>query len=171
MLINVFILLVLLLIFIQDIKYRFVYWILFPVLILLFITGAIIHHEAFLQIGTQFGFNVAFLLLQLLILSAYFSFKQKKLVNLTQTLLGWGDILFLVSVAFYFSFLNFLVFYIGSLTMVLIIWTISQSVSENKKIPLAGLQAMTLILFLVCNWLIFHVDPSDDYWLQQFLYK
>jgi hypothetical protein len=171
MLINVFILLVLLLIFIQDIKYRFVYWILFPILTLLFIADTIIHHGALLHVGIQLGFNVAFLLLQLLILSAYFSFKQRKWINLTQTLLGWGDILFLVSLAFYFSFLNFLIFYIGSLTIVLIIWTISQSVSENKKIPLAGLQAMILILFLVCNWLIFHVDPLDDYWLQQFLYK
>jgi membrane associated rhomboid family serine protease len=82
-------------------------------------------------------------------------------------MIGWGDILFLVSLAFYFSLLNFIVFYIGSLVLALLIALVGSFYSSDKKIPLAGLQALIFALFLTSARLFFHLDlMSDNYWLE-----
>ncbi|MDB5124742.1 MAG: hypothetical protein JWP94_2871 [Mucilaginibacter sp.] len=111
-------------------------------------------------------FNIGFLMLQLLLVSIYFSAKQSRWINITAGLLGWGDILFLCSIAFYLSFVNFLFFFIISLLCVLAGWAGWQAVSQNKgkQIPLAGLQALLFMLFIAADWWIKPVNLSKDDW-------
>jgi len=172
LLIKIAILLVLLIVFIQDLASRAVYWLLFPVLAALFVTLRF-HQDHFSAIWPVVSINIAFLLLQLLIISLYFSIKQRRWTNISLQLLGWGDILFLISLTFYLSTLNYLFFYISSLILSLIIWGLWQLFSSYKNIqlPLAGMQAFLLIGFLGSDWFIAHFKATDDYWLLKHLVK
>ena len=173
LLIKLLILAVLLLIFIQDILSRSVYWILFPVLAVLLTIIRVTSHQTWSIIGQSLLINNTFLALQLLLVSAWFSLKQGKWINITSQLLGWGDVLFLICVSFYLSVLNFLFFYISSLVSVLIMWLGRQLFvgKKDKQIPLAGFQAILFILFLTNSWWLIHLDLTNDDWLFNVLTK
>ena len=131
--IKIITLILLILIFLQDWKDRSVYWLLFPLLTVL-LTGERFQNPTVLaELMYSVLINVSFIAIQLVILTFYFSIKNKKWINLTIGLLGLGDILFLLSIAFYLSVLNFLFFYIISLIGVLLIWLSWQAISRKRQ--------------------------------------
>ncbi|MGF7073856.1 hypothetical protein ABIC84_001794 [Mucilaginibacter sp. 3215] len=152
---------------VQDFKSRSVYWFWMPVLALTFI-GL----NSF-RVGNMTDYwwpvlcNLDFIALQLIILSAYYSLRKKQFINITERLLGWGDILFLISIAFYLSALNFVFFYVTSLIAVLFCWGVWRLISgkADRFIPLAGFHAVFLLFILVGDWFCFHVNVTDDFWL------
>lgn len=154
-------------IFVQDIKSRAVYWFLFPLLALSFILWQSLKHHSWAVFGYDQVINLGFLLLQLLTVSLWFSVKHKQWVNITSHLLGWGDILFLVSLAFYFSFLNFFAFYIISLIGVLLLWLSTRRVffKNTNHIPLAGLQALFFLILFIATSFMPAFDLSSDSWI------
>ena len=158
---------ILLLVFIQDFRSRSVYWILFPLLALLLIIIRLQRQFNFHEFGIAVAINLGFLLVQLLILTIYFSAKHRQFIHITNQLLGLGDILFLTCIAFYLSALNFLVFYTGSLSCTLLLWLPWQLISskKNQQIPLAGLQSLFFILFLAGDWWLRLYDLTSDTWL------
>jgi hypothetical protein len=170
---EILILLILLLVFIQDMMSRAVYWVLFPVLIMLFIVLRILQHQYTGVLWQPVLFNIGFLAIQMLMVSAWFSIKNKRWINVTVQMIGWGDLMLLISITFYLSFLNFLFFYMASLIIILFIWLILPAFFKikNKHIPLAGLQALALILYLASDWWCIHISVTSDYWLQQLLIK
>jgi hypothetical protein len=170
---EILILVVLTLIFLQDLKSRAVYWFLFPILSILLIALRFQHTFSWSDWRKSVLINVGFITVQLIFLTLYFSLKNKKWVNITARLLGLGDILFLSSIAFYLSVLNFLFFYITSLIGVLILWLIWQGVSfkKNKHIPLAGFQSLIFMLFLACDWWLRSFDLTSDTWLLNLIAK
>ena len=170
---RILILLALLLVFVQDIKSRSVYWIVFPLLLILFIVSDLVNHKSFGDLWPSVLLNLGFLVLQLLIITCWFSLKEKRWVNISMDLLGWGDILFLVSISFYLSFVNFLFFHIVSLLLALTGWLIWQLFAnqKSKHIPLAGMQAVVFAVFLSSDWWLLHVDTTNDTWLLHFLIK
>lgn len=117
------------------------------------------------------GLNIGFTGLLLLLVSVYFSVKHRQIINITKGLLGWGDVLFLLSIAFYLSFLNFIVFYVASLLMVLLLWVIRFILFRKKQeqIPLAGLQAILFVVCLLLDWCCPRMDLTSDYWLIHYL--
>ena len=173
LLIKILILIILLAIFIQDIISRYVYWILFPPLALSFILMHVLQHEPFKELWIVVLINLVFLAIQLGIVTLYFSFKKRHWVNITSQMIGWGDILFLLCISFYFSNLNFLLFYLTSLILSLFFWLIWQSFlkTKNKQIPLAGLQSLLLTLFLSTDWYCIHINSTNDSWLLKILIK
>jgi hypothetical protein len=157
----------LLLIFLQDLRERAVYWIWFPVLTagLLLIR---LHHMADSHAWWgMVALNVALIAVQLLFLTIYFSWRRKQLTNITRGLLGWGDLLFLLSITVYFSAANFMFFYIASLTISLVVWILLKALQlvQTEKIPLAGFQAILLLLFLAAEWWPHWIALDDDTWL------
>jgi len=170
---RILILLALLLVFVQDIKSRAVYWIVFPLLLVLFIVSDLVNHKTFGDLWPAILLNLGFLVLQLLIITCWFSLKEKRWVNVSMNLLGWGDILFLVTISFYLSFINFLFFHIVSLLLALTGWLIWQlfTSQKSKHVPLAGMQALALAVFLSGDWWLLHVDITTDTWLLPFLIK
>jgi hypothetical protein len=118
-------------------------------------------------------FNWGFVFFQLLIVSAWFSFRQKKWVNVTAELLGWGDILMIISIGVYLSILNFLIFYIGSLVLIILIWSLWVYIFDRnaKYIPLAGMQAGLLTFCFIGCWWLLPVNATSDDFLLKFLSK
>jgi hypothetical protein len=163
-------LLILLIIFIQDWVSRAVNWILFPLLGALLMGMSWARHVDVAMACQAMAFNSLYLLVQLLFITAWFSIKEKRLINITQRLLGWGDILFFIGIAFYLSSLNFLFFQIASLVIVLTVWTAALTLLKKTSIhiPLAGFQALLFAFFLMADWWCFHFDATSDNWLLRF---
>lgn len=149
----------------QDLLYRAVYWWCFPILAtLLFILKYQVSNMR--QTLTDAGYGLLFLTAQLFILWVYFSVKHKKAVNITDNYLGWGDILFLIAVPFYLSPVNYVLFYIVSLILVLLYAvTTAKITTNNRHIPLAGLQAALLGIAMIIDYVIPKVAFYDDGWL------
>lgn len=170
MVLQVLIVAVLLFIFYQDMRYRAVYWIVFPLLLLLMIV-VVVKNQTIQDLFISSSYNIGFLLAQLVLLFVYFSVKERRLVNITSGYLGWGDILFLLCIAFYLSPFNYLIFYIASLLVVLCFSLIIYYLKPAKesKIPLAGLQAIMFSLLFLADWRIDNFNMTNDHWLLNYL--
>jgi phosphoglycerol transferase MdoB-like AlkP superfamily enzyme len=159
----------LILIFYQDMRYRAVYWWCFPVLMLLliFIKQTYVGMEDTL-IDT--GFVLLFFAFQMILLWAYFAIKNKKPVNIFKHYLGLGDVLFLVALAGYLSPVNYVLFYIASLVVVLLYTLIEQKLYKqvNPQIPLAGLQASMLLLLLTASFFHTKFTLYSDFWILKY---
>ena len=132
----------------QDFKTRSVYWFVFP---LLFISAVLFNYEEYCSLLVkEFLFNQFFVIFQFALISIYFALKHKKMVNITHSYIGWGDILFLLSIAPLFCLSNYIIFYVFSLLFALIFYYIYFIFSNSPgSIPLAGLQALFLICILL----------------------
>lgn len=99
----------------------------------------------------NFGWNLLFISSQLLFLTIYCSLKEKKIVNIADRYLGWGDILFFIPLCFLFTTIWLLPFYLFSLIAVLLVFLIVQlwKKDKNRTIPLAGGQAVCLMVWLI----------------------
>lgn len=151
---------------VQDFKFRAVYWWLFP--LLFFALGLLTYDRTGAnQVTTNLFANFGFVFLQLLLLSIYFSVKERRLVNIFAHHFGVGDLLFLLSVTVYFSLFNYILFYVTSLIMVIAFTLIlNQLVKKtNPKIPLAGEQALLLVLFMAIDWFSPSINFSADLWV------
>jgi hypothetical protein len=144
---------ILLIIFAEDMRCRSVHWFWFPLLAVLLIALNHLEDQTTSQMLTSSSLNVAFLLVQLLLVTIYFSVKRGKMINITKGLLGWGDILFIVTMALYFPFINFIFFHVISLIVVLISWLIYIKLNSKRHhhVPLAGLQAVSFALLLLIS--------------------
>ena len=151
-------------IFYFDLRFRAVYWIVFPILSISF---ALMKK---MQVGTYItlvdaGYDLFFLSVQLFFLWVYFSLKDKNCYNIVNRKLGLGDILFLVSVVFYLSPLNYVGFYITSLILTLCYVGVVNLLKKNVvEIPLAGLQAICLAILLISEWCFTHFSLYQDVW-------
>jgi len=112
------------------------------------------------------GWNMAFLIIQFLLLKSYFFIRQAAVVSIIDRKIGWGDILFLLAAAFFFSPMNFISFYLYSLLfslMIALLWGLYRR-TALRSIPLAGLQAVFLLLFLGAGEHL-HFSLVNDQWL------
>ena len=150
----------------QDMRYRAVYWMCFPVLtIMLFIYKD--EHAGLTDALADAGYGAAFVGLQLFLVWAYIFMKHQRPVNIVDHYLGLGDVLFLLSLVFYFSPVNYALFYIGSLIIVLAYALIQVSFYKRKnlRIPLAGLQALCFMLLLVLSVIYRDLKIYSDFWI------
>lgn len=133
----------------QDFKFRAVYWWLF--LLLFVVLGQVKLLAAnWPLLLNDLGYNVTFVGLQLICLSIYFSIKARHWVNLFNGYFGLGDLLFLLSIAVYFSFFNYILFYLSSL-LICVLGSLLVAVFKSDfktSIPLAGMQAILFGLFM-----------------------
>lgn len=166
LLLQLFILACLSIICYQDMRYRAVYWICFPVLctMLFFLKE---NHSGIKDSLMDTAYGMLFFGAQLLLLWVYFSLKNKKVVNITSRYLGLGDILFLIAITFYLSPVNYILFYVASLILVLI-YTLTRQLfikKDNPEIPLAGLQALLLGFCLVFSIVQPGLKLYTDVWI------
>ena len=150
--------------FVQDMKSRSVYLILFPLLAISFIGLYGIQHHTLAGYWFTPFINLLFLFVLFLGVSAWFSLKEKRWVNITHHMLGLGDILFLLSITFCFSLINYVLFFVISLIIVLTVWLTAKRTlfKDSNHIPLAGLQALILVAALLFAWLKPGIDLTSD---------
>jgi hypothetical protein len=119
------------------------------------------------SMGQSVLVNWGFLLLQLLLVSVYFSLKERKWMDITKYHLGWGDIVFLLCPGIYLSSFTFLGFYVFSLALILLFYVLKYFIDREKivTIPLAGLQALLFGLLLAAGWWLGWIVLHNDQWL------
>ena len=126
-----------LLIFIQDLKYRGIHWVLFPMLLF----GCIYYSFEAISI-TQVLQNLAFLFVLLLSLTIYLSIKEGKVINITEGYFSWGDILFLIVIIPLFPFHLYMLFFIAGTILTLIFHLLANIISRQKTLPYAGYMSL-----------------------------
>lgn len=135
----------------QDYTTRMVHWVSFPLLA----AGGILvgaWELSSLSHLLRYAFlNLLFLALQFILLKGYYLARHRKNQLIIDKKIGLGDILFLSAAAFFFSPLNFIFFYVLSLVLSLLFWSLRNLVrrSADASIPLAGYQASFLLLAVV----------------------
>jgi low temperature requirement protein LtrA len=168
--VDILILFSLFIIVFQDFKQRQISWFLIPLLFAGFVYKASLYKDSAL---TGFLFNAAFIVLQLICLTLYFSIKNKRFLNIIDTHLGLGDVLFFLVVCTVFSPLNFIAFYVCSMiiTLVAVIAYNLFSSRQTKDIPLAGAMAGALMILLLTTIAMPGVDFYNDGYLLNIIRK
>lgn len=152
----------------QDIKFREVSFILFPILFLIiaYFTSVL---KPFEMIIEDMLMIIGFLIIQVAIITLYLLIKFQKALNPFAGFIGTGDLLFWLAIAPLFSFANFLLFFVSSLSFSSLIFTTfkgklgSGSTSKARLVPLAGIQAAFLLLMLLLNHLFWNVEFHQGY--------
>ncbi len=161
--IDIYTILLLLIIVIQDIRHRAIFWFLIPLLFIAFAAKGLLLLPI-TQLIRNFSINIGFVFFQLVILIIYISVKNKRPVFIINSHLGLGDVLFLVVMCIVFSPVNFIVFYVGSLIFSLIAF-ISYMLTTRKaseNIPLAGMIAILLVALIIVNWVFPEMNFYKD---------
>src|SRR5580693_9019299 len=105
----------------QDCRSRSVYWWCFPVLAIGGLIMSLIKLGAPVLFFQYLFMNLFFLTLQLAVLKVYFVLRHRKNAAMINKKIGSGDLLFLAAVSFFFSPVNFLVFYLCSLLFTIVV--------------------------------------------------
>lgn len=121
----------------------------------------------FPDVAISTGMNIILLSFQFLLLYLYVRIF-KKTENLTNSYLGWGDILFLLALSPLFAPFNFILFNLAAFVSVAIGYYLYPILNPNadKHIPLAGLVAIlagAAMLYLKTTHL--YNTMYDNYWL------
>ncbi len=139
----------LIIVFYQDIKKRYLH--LFTILYLL-LSIVISNYFTFGYIvSMEIIFNLIYLTVLIGILFIYFKLRFKSW-RLIDSGLGMGDVVFWVVISFYLNFTSFLIWFNLSLIVSLVIHFLLKNklwYGSSKKIPLAGLQSMFLMFFIL----------------------
>jgi hypothetical protein len=151
----------LLLITVQDFRFRAISWIWIPLLFIsvlakaLFVSDSLVVLDSIMQ-------NILFIVLQMGVLILYFSIRKKKFESVINSYIGWGDILFFVAIAPALCFGNFLLFIVFSILFILISYSILSifKINTDKQIPLAGIQSVFLLFWFTGEWIF---DPFLSY--------
>lgn len=163
------IVILLLLISYQDFKDREVYWFLFPVLAIITVFD-LFNKLGWYSLLLNFSINLIFVLIDLALISLYFSLKKKQIINIFDQFIGWGDVVFFVNLGLFFSPLNFLIFFFGSILLCLIgVFIFSGKRLMSFKIPLAGIQSILVLIALVLAKLVERINLQDDSLLLSFI--
>lgn len=139
------------LIFIQDLKERQVWLLLFPIFS---IAGAalFIHQTSYEVYLLTITINLGIVLLLLLIntLLARVLFKKRLLTDL----MAWGDVLFFIGFALVFPTVSFVIFFVTALLFSGVLHLLLQHISKQslKGVPLAGHMAVFLIMVYLVHW-------------------
>jgi hypothetical protein len=156
--------LLLLTVLVQDLSSRSVSWPVFPLITLCGFGSQLLLDYPLMEVLRFSIVNLLFLGLQFLIIWLYFVMTRGRGIVVLDNLIGWGDILFITSVACTLPVIPFITFYVLSLLLVLTGWLLYHYFTKlsDKHIPLAGLQALLLAMFLAGDWLFGRYDIYDD---------
>ncbi len=152
------------LIFIEDMRFRAVRWYYFVVLFVFFSIqfyyqeGQIVH----------VAINLAFIIIQLAIATLYLFLKRLKLSEICQHI-GLGDIITWIILTLLFSPINYIIFFILSTLCSLILYFLFKK-PESKLIPLAGLQSLFILVIYGVQLAGVELNLYSDYWITKLVY-
>ena len=128
-----------------GVRYRGVSWYLFPLGLVLLLISTWSGREPGV-FWLDMVLNTGFLAFQLALLTVYFAWKRVSFRQLWNEYMGIGDVLFFLMLAIVLPFPFFPVFMIASLLLSTLLGII---VFRRSTVPLAGLQALFLLVFLL----------------------
>lgn len=128
----------------QDVKYRQIHFLL-PV-ILLGIGFASIPGSGF-----NFFTNMIFVTVNLLGVTLYYFIKTKQLINLINTHIGIGDIVYFIAIAPFFTLQQYVFFFTGGLIFSLLLFVLLKKIRPTEQtVPLAGFLSIYFVgMYLV----------------------
>ncbi|OFX83095.1 MAG: hypothetical protein A2W99_13335 [Bacteroidetes bacterium GWF2_33_16] len=147
----------------QDFKYLAISWWTIPALLILAVVNGILYSDTE-QLVSGFIWNMVFLAFQFIIITLYFTIKNKQLVNITKNYLGIGDMLFFIFLAISFEPVHFILFFTTSLLTILLIFALLKAfrLFTNSQIPLAGgISILYLVLLVVTTFFNYDLYSSD----------
>lgn len=152
MILQLLICLILLIIMIQDFRFRAVHWILFPILLILLVADSLFVSKIDNYLDS-ISINLLVILLQGLILIGYHKLKGTQFINFIKVRIGMGDLLFVLVMAFAFSWSTFLFYYIAGLLFTLITWIAVRNLirPRSQLVPLAGMLALFMTLIMLAD--------------------
>lgn len=141
----------LLLVFIQDWKFRKIHVVL-PLAVFA-ISFFLIPIKKY-QLTEIVLYNAVFFLITLGFLTLYMSLKSKKFLNPFLHYFGLGDLLFYIAVSPLFLLKNYILFFILSLVFAIIMqFGLKRFIKENT-VPLAGFSALFLFIVLMKDYFL-----------------
>lgn len=144
-----YVMLVLLLIFIEDLRHRAVHWSLFAQLALcLGLLGALTLRKRILFDDTVF--NLSFIAVQFGVVSLWYSLRARRWVNLLRDRVGPGDLLFLAISTLAFSRFNFILFVLSGLVFSLLAYGLILLLVRRaeRTVPTAGALAIYMAVWM-----------------------
>ena len=123
---------------------------------------------AYLIIGAEelffnLGINTMLLAFQFLLLTVYFSLRTRHLTNIINKFIGIGDLFFFVFLSMAFSPFNFILFFILSLLLILIVYAIvMKGKLKQYKIPLLGNMSIIYLVIVAIEYLSSSFNRFDD---------
>ena len=138
---------ILITIFIQDIKYRAVSWFLIPLAIILLSVSQLDRYP-FSLFFSNAVWCFCVLTIQLLGVTIYFRLRHVKPAEILRNKIGFGDLLIFILPCLLFSPLNYALFLTFVFAFSLLVYLIFLSVNK-KTIPLAGYLSIILLLLHV----------------------
>lgn len=153
----------------QDLRYRAVSWVIFLISLLINLIYLLFEQKMpLLTFFQNVGINLIFIVSQFVMLTIYFSLKHRKLINIADKYIGWGDLVFYVITAIVLSPLLFLLFHVGSLVFCLLIYLCIHYFRKRPfqyQIPLAGIQSILMILLTIFQVIFSSFSLHEDSWL------
>ncbi len=167
-----FLLVTAVLIFYQDFSSRSVVWYLFPLMGIVGVINTYMYTCSWQQTFIYGSINAGFAFLQFVILKLYYSLKRKGNSRLIDEKIGLGDILFVFAACFFFSPVNFILFYCCSLLFAITFHLLSIKIRSSKEyaltVPLAGWMAIFLIVYITTLMVSKNGLTKDD-WILNYL--
>ena len=138
-------LIVLLTIFLQDVKERKVYWFLFP------LAAAALAWLNFQQLGLSLfsihsAINLGIISMIMVILFLYAHLKMRRSLR---EVFGLGDLLFFVAISFALPSVSFIVLFVGSILFSGVLHLVRRH--QERTVPLAGYMALFFACCLIVN--------------------
>lgn len=143
---NLIILFCLLIVFIQDWKYRKIH-VALPLVI--FIFSFFIISKGNLSLIKICLYNAFFFLITLSILIVYMSVKNKRYLNPFQNYFGLGDLLFYIAICPLFELKNYILFFIFSMIFAIGLQMGLKKMIQENTVPLAGFTALLLLILII----------------------
>jgi len=150
-LVPIILLFCLILVFIQDWKFRKIHVVL-PLFI--FIISFLLIPIKKYELAAIVFYNTVFFLITLGFLTLYMSLKSKQFLNPFLHYFGLGDLLFYIAVSPLFLLRNYILFFILSLVFAIVLQFGLKKIIKENTVPLAGFSALFLFIVLVKDYFL-----------------
>ncbi len=143
--IQIIIMLLFIVVFVQDLKFRAIHMLL-PIGII------ILGFVAYFRNGHHYlglVYNLVFLVITFSGLYLYLSIKKKNFKNPFKQTMGLGDLLFFIAVIPFFSTYNYILFFISGMIFSIIGFLLIKLFNKTDLVPLAGLLALYIALLKI----------------------
>ena len=147
----------------QDFKSREV-WVWAFVLLLVESVLFVVHKLPYPTLLLFGGINLCIITFQFIVLTAFFSIKNKRFTNIINSYIGIGDLVFFFILTLWFSPFNFTCFMLASLIVALL----SVVFITKNSIPLAGVMSV-ILAFVIVVQAVTKGNLYNDYYLIRLL--